>query len=323
MGKVRYRLNPETLRYDTISPSLRRRLLSFAPKGLLVAGATLGAVLLLSEAIDTPSERALKAENEQLQQQYSIISRRIDEMDDALLEIRNRDNNIYRIIFEAEPMPDEMSRAGAGGGNRYRHLEGTASSELVIETTRKLDALAGRCYVESKSLEAVAQLAAHKRQFLASVPSISPIADRDFKRFASGFGYRVHPIYKTRKMHTGVDLSATTGTPVFATGSGRVTHAGPSAGGYGIMVELDHGFGYKSLYAHLSKTALKKGQKVRRGQEVGQVGNTGRSVAPHLHYEVRYNNQPVDPVNYYFNDLTPDEYDYIVELSQYPTQSFD
>jgi murein DD-endopeptidase MepM/ murein hydrolase activator NlpD len=323
MSKTKYRFNPETLQYDLIRQSTKSRIVKFIPKAIVIMLMTSALIIFLSDYIETPHERALRIENEQLLLQYNIMNRRIEEMNKALSEIQKRDNNIYRMIFEAEPIPDDMRKAGFGGVNRYKHLESMTNSKLVIETARRLDELYNQYDFQSKSLDAVTELAIYKKEFLESVPSISPISDKEFKRFASGFGYRLHPIYKTRLMHTGVDLTAPTGTPVYVSGKGKVIKAGPSTEGYGKVVIVDHGFGYSSLYAHLHEIKVKKGQTLKRGDLIGTIGSTGRSVAPHLHYEVRYHDKPVDPVNYYFNDLTPEEYDRIIELSQRPTQSFD
>lgn len=319
----KYSFNPDTLKYDKIEHSVKNRIIRFLVRLSVSVLIATTIIIFLSDFIETPHERRLRLENEQLLLQYNIMNRRIDEMSKALVEIQKRDNNIYRMIFEAEPIPDDMRKAGFGGINRYKHLETMSNSSLVIETARRLDELYHRYDFQSKSLDAITDLALYKKEFLEAVPSISPISDKDFKRFASGFGYRLHPIYKTRLMHTGVDLTAPTGTPVYVTGNGSVIKAGTSSEGYGSVVIVEHGFGYSTLYAHLNEIKVKKGQKLTRGDLIGTVGSTGRSVAPHLHYEVRYQDKPVNPVNYYFNDLTPEEYDRIIELSQRPLQSFD
>ncbi|MGI6477950.1 MAG: M23 family metallopeptidase [Salinivirgaceae bacterium] len=323
MSVSKYRFNPDTLQYDKVERSVKRRIIAFIPKALVIVLITATLIFVLSDFIETPHERLLRVENEQLLLQYNIMNKRIDEMNNALTEIQKRDNNIYRMIFEAEPVPEDIRKGGFGGVNRYKHLESMSNSKLVIETARKLDELYNQYYFQSKSLDEVIELALYKKEFLESVPSISPISDKEFKRFASGFGYRLHPIYKTRLMHTGIDLTAPTGTPVYVTGKGTVIKAGSTSEGYGKVVIVDHGFGYSTLYAHLHEIDVKKGQKLTRGDLIGTVGSTGRSVAPHLHYEVRFYDKPIDPVNYYFNDLTPEEYDRIIELSQRPVQSFD
>lgn len=321
MQKNKYRFNPQTLRYDEVTRSFKDRLVHFLPKGIAVALMTVLLIFLLSDKIESPREKTLRDENEQLLLQYELMNKKVGEMDLALEELKKRDNNIYSIIFETEPIPDTLY--GVGGVNRYKRLENLKNATIVIETSKRIDELTIRYYNVSKSLDMITEQAIYKKDFLASVPSISPLSDRNFKRFASGFGFRLHPIYKTRKMHTGIDLTAPTGTSVYATGKGVVTKVGSSTGGFGNVVMVDHGYGYTTIYAHLSQFSVKENQKLNRGDIVGTVGSTGRSVAPHLHYEVRYYDKPVNPINYYFNDLTPEEYDRIVEISQRPTQSLD
>jgi murein DD-endopeptidase MepM/ murein hydrolase activator NlpD len=244
-------------------------------------------------------------------------------MDLTMDQIKERDDNIYRLIFGAEPIPESYREAGFGGVNRYKELEGYNESELVIKTAEKIDKLLKQLDVQWKSYEEVILLAEEKEDFLASIPAISPVADKDLTRFASGYGYRIHPIYRTKKMHTGIDLTAPIGTEVYATGNGKVTGAGYTLGGFGLRVIIDHGFGYKTLYAHLSSVSVKEGKEVKRGELIGTIGSTGRSTAPHLHYEVRKNNQTENPVNYYSNDLTPEQYEEILTVSSRMNMSFD
>ncbi|HON18923.1 MAG TPA: M23 family metallopeptidase [Salinivirgaceae bacterium] len=323
MSRIKYRFNPETLRYEQVNVKVKDRIISFIPKALGIMVVSFAIFFWLSQIIETPHERSLRIENEQLMTQFRILSGRLTEMTKALEEIKKRDDQIYRMIFEAEPIPEEMYHGGLGGVNRYKHLESMPNSALVIETAKRIDELMNQYYVLSKSLDAVAELAAYKKDFLESIPSISPLSDKNLTRFASGFGYRLHPIYKTRRMHTGIDLTAPEGTPAYATGKGKVIFAGNSTEGYGKVVIIDHGYDYSTVYAHLAEIKVKKDQKIQRGDIVGLVGSTGRSIAPHLHYEVRYMDKPVNPVNYYFNDVSPEEYERIVELSSRPTQSLD
>mgnify|MGYP006276336219 CR=1 FL=1 len=319
MPKSRYRFNPETLHYEKIELTLKERIIRSLPRVFAVMIITTFIIFLLSDFIDTPQELQLKRENEQLRFHYEMLNKRMNEAEQALADIQRRDENIYRIIFEAEPLADEYRQPGVGGINKYKNID----LELIAETSERLDMLSRSMVSQSMSYDDIVKLAKSKKRFFKSVPAISPISDRNFKRFASGFGYRIHPIYKTRKMHTGIDLSAPRGTQVYSTGDGKVVKAGKSSGGYGKVIIIDHGFGYKSLYAHLSSIDVKKGQEVKRGEFIATVGNSGRSIAPHLHYEVRYNDKPVDPVNYYFNDLTPEEYEQMLIISSRPNQSFD
>ena len=323
MPKNKYKFNPGSLNYDKVELSLKKKFYRFLTSLSAVIVVSLMLNFLLSYFIDFPQERVLKRELNKMTTQYEIINQRLDEVNNWLNEVQEKDDNIYRVVFEAEPVSDAKRKAGFGGINRYANLEGFTNSELIIETTKQLDKIKKRMYVQSKSYDEVLELAKNKELMWSSIPAIQPCADKDVTRFASGFGYRIHPIYKTRMMHSGVDLTAPTGTIVYSTGDGTIIRAGYSGGGYGKHIIVDHGFGYKTVYAHLSKVDVKRGQKIKRGDNIGEVGNTGRSTAPHLHYEVRYKNKPVNPVNFYFNDMTPEEYDRMIEVSSRSNQSFD
>jgi len=276
-----------------------------------------------SKFIDSPKEKLLKKENSQLKSQYELLDKRMDQVTSVMNDIQRRDDEIYRIIFEAEPIAKEIREAGFGGVNRYKKLEGSKNSQLIIESAEKLDQITKQLYIQSKSFDEVHDMAVRKEEMLASIPAIQPVSNKDLKRMASGYGMRVHPIYKRRKMHSGMDFSAVKGTEIYATGQGKVVHVEKSRRGYGNHVIIDHGYGYKTLYAHMSKFNVRRGQEVKRGQVIGFVGNTGTSVAPHLHYEVIKNGQKVNPINFYFNDLSPEEYEQMIEFASQPTQSFD
>ena len=252
-----------------------------------------------------------------------IIDKNIKQVEIVLDEIQDRDDNIYRVIFEADPIPTSIRKQGFGGVNRYEKLLGLSNSELMINTSKKIDQLTKQLYLQSKSFDEVIDLAKNKSNMLASIPAIQPVANKDLKRMASGYGYRIHPIYKTRKMHYGMDFSAKTGTEIYSTGDGVVSKVKRSKRGYGNYVKINHGFGYETLYAHMSKYIVKKGQKVKRGEVIGFVGNSGISTAPHLHYEVRKDNKKINPVNFYYNDLSPEEYEKMLEISLQSNQSLD
>jgi murein DD-endopeptidase MepM/ murein hydrolase activator NlpD len=323
MAKIRYKYNPSTLNYEKIQLTFKDRLkkgLTYLLVGLFFAGII---IAIAYTFIDSPKELMLKRENAQLRQQFSLLNKDIERLDRVLSDIEKRDDNIYRVVFEAEPISENVRRAGVGGVNRYANLEGFSNSELVINTTRKLDNVAKRMYIQSKSFDEVIDMARNKEEMLASIPAIQPVSNQDLKRLASGYGYRIDPIYKVNKMHWGMDFSAPTGTDIFATGDGRVQSVVNSRSGYGRHVVIDHGYGYQTLYAHMSKTDVKRGQKVKRGDVIGQVGNTGKSSGPHLHYEVIKDGKKINPANFYFNDLTPEEYDLMIELSSHANQSFD
>jgi len=322
MGKTNYRFNPDTLSFDKIErniKSLVRKMLGYLSTGL-VSGMIFFFVFI--QFFDPPQTKRLKRQNEQLLSQYNLMNKDFEKITKVLEDIQNRDDNIYRVIFEAEPIPSSVRMAGFGGANRYSKLEDMDNSELIISTTRKLDILSKQVFVQAKSYDEVAKMALNKEKMIASMPSIMPVSNKDLKRTASGWGMRIHPIYKIPRFHYGMDFTAATGTDVFATGIGVVKSASRETG-YGNAVIIDHGFGIETLYGHMSKINVKVGQKVNRGDVIGFVGSTGTSTAPHLHYEVSKNGVKVNPQNYYFQDLTPLEYEKMIAISSNMGQSFD
>jgi murein DD-endopeptidase MepM/ murein hydrolase activator NlpD len=323
MSELKYRFNPDTLNFERIrltAGQRTKRLLLMLTPGLLVG---LVGIILVYQFVDSPKEAAFRRENQQLLVQYELLNKKLSELEHVLGDVRRRDDNIYRVIFEADPLPETMRQAGSGGVNRYKDLEQLASSAMVIDTRKRLDRITRQLVVQSRSLDEVASLALRKQEMLASIPSIQPIPNKDLTMTAGGFGWRIHPIHKISKFHAGMDFTAKPGTPIYATGDGKVTAAEYASNGYGNHVVIDHGFDYETLYAHLSKFEVKKGQKVKRGDVIGLVGNSGLSSGPHLHYEVRKGKEPVDPVNFFFNDLTPAEYALMIEISRNAGQSLD
>jgi len=323
VSRTKYRFNTKTLSYEKIELGWKQRI--FRASTFLIASVFMGFVIYVGAAklIDSPKEKLLKKENSQLKSQYQLLDSRMNQVTRVLEDIQRRDDEIYRVIFEAEPIAKEIREAGFGGVNRYKVLEGYKNSDLIVESSKKLDQITKQLYIQSKSYDEVYSLANKKEKMLASIPAIQPVANKNLKRMASGYGMRMHPIYKRRKMHTGMDFSAESGTEIYATGNGKVVHVERSRRGYGNHVIIDHGYGFETLYAHMSKFDVRRGQEVRRGEVIGYVGNTGTSVAPHLHYEVHKNGEKVNPINYYFNDLSPEEYEKMIEVSSQPTQSFD
>ncbi|MBK8228842.1 MAG: peptidoglycan DD-metalloendopeptidase family protein [Flavobacteriales bacterium] len=323
MPEHKYRFNPKTLNFERIRLTAWQKTKRVTL--LLLPGLAVGllGIFLVYQFIDSPKEAVLRRENKQLLVQYELLNKQIGELERVLADVRRRDDNMYRVILEADPLPESIRQAGVGGINRYRDLSGYANSDLVIETTKRLDLLARQIVVQSKSLDEVGALVLRKQEMLASIPAVQPIANDDLTQTASGFGWRMHPIHKIMKFHAGMDFTAKTGTPIHATGDGVVVYAEYGTNGYGMHLIVDHGFDYQTLYAHLSKLEVRKGQRVKRGDVVGLVGNTGLSVGPHLHYEVHKGGQPMDPANYYFNDLTPEEYARMVELSRNAAQALD
>ena len=323
MAKVKYYYDSETLSYRKIEQSkgtISKIVVLITLSTLLVM---LSGFIVLSQFLKTPNQLAQERELENLKFNYELLNKRLDESSSVLSQLQQRDNNIYRAYFEANPIPEEQRKAGFGGVNRYRYLDGYDNTKLIKTAAKKLDILSKQLVVQSKSLDEIVVLAKNKKEMLASIPAIQPVANKDLKRMASGYGYRIHPIYKTRKFHWGMDFSAPRGTPVYATGNGKIEKVKRSRRGYGNQVKINHGFGYKTFYAHLEKYTVRKGQKVKRGDLIGYVGTSGISTAPHLHYEVIKGNRKLNPVYFYFSDLTPEEYDRMLEMASQENQSLD
>ncbi|MBK8806095.1 MAG: peptidoglycan DD-metalloendopeptidase family protein [Bacteroidales bacterium] len=322
MAKGKFVFNPETLNFEKIEFSFKRFIYK-AFTHIISSGVTAVVLMFVYLSIfPSPTEKKLREENKELKYNYEVINGKMDQFENILKDIQDRDDNIYRMIFEAEPIPSSVRKAGFGGVNKYAELEEKGNLELVIETGKQLDIILKQLYIQSKSFDQVIDLAKNKEQMLKSIPAIQPISDKELMRFSSGFGYRIHPIYKTMKFHEGVDLTAKVGTKIYATGDGVIKVA-QFGRGYGKLVTIDHGYSYESLYGHMSQILVREGQTVKRGDVIGLVGNTGTSSGPHLHYEVRKNGQPINPINFYLNDLTPEEFDEMIEISSRPTQSFD
>ena len=323
MAKIKYYYDTKTLSYKRIQLSklekTKRYLLFFSSSLFL----SLAILLVFFQFFDSPKENKLKNEIKNLSTQYKVIDESMQQIEIVLDDIQQRDDNIYRTIFEADPIPKSIRKQGFGGVNRYKKFAGYSNSDIIINTTTKIDQLTKQLYLQSKSFDDIINLAKDKSKMLASIPAIQPVSNKQLSRMASGYGYRIHPIYKTRKMHAGMDFSAKTGTEIYATGDGVISKVRRSKRGYGNHVKINHGFGYETLYAHMSKYIVRKGQKVKRGEIIGYVGNTGTSVAPHLHYEVHKDKRKINPVNFYYNDLNPEEYEKMIEISLQSNQSFD
>ena len=323
MARTKYRYNPENLQFEQVKSSPLKKilkLLGFAFAALMCAFII---VVIAFNYIDSPKQKLLKKEIKQLELQYELLSKRIEQATAVLYDLQDRDENIYRIIFEADPIPLEVRKAGFGGVKKYDELEGLSNADFIIETSMKVDQLAKQLYIQSKSYDEIFAMVKNKEKMLAGIPAIQPIANSDLQRVASGFGYRIHPIYKTKKFHMGMDFTAPTGTEIYATGDGKVQELEWSLKGYGNHVVIDHGYGYQTLYAHMYRIAVRKGQIIKRGQVIGYIGNTGTSIGPHLHYEVIKDGNRVDPINFYFNDLSPEEYVKVIEHSSRHNQSLD
>jgi septal ring factor EnvC (AmiA/AmiB activator) len=323
MAKHSYKFNPESLSYTKVTRSPReifKRFLTYFLASVMLAVLYF---LVFSIFFDSPKEKGLKRQISELKVNYQIVNDELNRIEKILTDLQERDDNIYRTIFEAEPINSSVRSAGSGGSKTYRDLEKIENSELVIDVKSRLDKIMKKIYIQSTSYDEIIDLAKNKESMLSAIPAIQPISNRDLKRTASGWGYRIHPIYKIRKFHYGMDFTAPNGTEIYATGDGKVIEIESSKRGYGNKIVIDHGFGYKTLYAHMTQFNAKVGQQVKRGDVIGYVGNTGLSTAPHLHYEVMLNNKKVNPVNYYFNDLTAREYEQMIEISLSSGQSFD
>ena len=326
MVKKKYKFNPDTLNYERIGFSIKEKVTKILAYFSSSIAFSLILVVVVIYFYETPRTKELVRENQELLSQYELLLKDLEKVENVLTDLQQRDDNIYRVIFETDPIPSSIRKAGFGGTNKYSHLESLSNSALVISTSRKLDIIAKAAYIQSKSFDEVMQIALNKEDMLASIPAIQPLTNRDLKRTASGWGYRIHPIYKVRKMHWGMDFTAPVGTPIFATGNGIIAETAgskSSKSGLGLSITIDHGYGYETVYGHLNGFNVKQGQQVKRGDLIGYVGNSGMSTAPHLHYEVHKDGQRVNPAFYYFKDLSPEEYDRMIAISSNIGQTLD
>ena len=314
MAKKKYKINPETLAMEQVEHGFRYWV---RQTGIyILAGIVIGILFLylFLTFFPSPREKQLLRERASLESQLEVLNNQVDQMQVVMTDLQQRDDNLYRVLFGAEPIPLSVRQGAQRKIDYYEQLAQMTNSELAADLALKVDLLEKEIYVQAKSYDEVAQMAKEQEIRMENIPAIQPVMNKDLKRVASGYGMRIDPVYHVRKFHQGMDFTAPTGTEVFATGNAKVEFAGWKQG-YGNTVILDHGYGYKTLYAHLYKTLVRKGQKVRRSDIIALVGNTGKSTGPHLHYEVRLNNKPVDPRNYYFYDLSPEEYDQMIQLS--------
>ena len=313
-AKKKYKINPETLAMEQVESGLGYWL---RQTGIyILSGIVLGVVFLYLFLVFFPSprEKQLLREKEALQSQMETLNRQVDQMQIVMTDLQQRDDNLYRVLFGAEPIPLSIRQGTQRKISYYEEIAQMTNSQLSADLSLKVDVLEKELYVQAKSYDEVLELAKTQEIRMENIPAIQPVLNKDLKRVASGYGVRIDPVYHVRKFHQGMDFTAPTGTEVFATGNAKVSFVGWKQG-YGNTVILDHGFGYQTLYAHLFKALVRKGQKVRRSDIIALVGNTGKSTGPHLHYEGRLHGKPVDPRNYYFYDLSPEEYDQMIQLS--------
>lgn len=323
MARIKYYYDTETCKYERVRTRKSDIVLNALGFLSLTVMMAVGLLILYDNYFDSPKELILRNEVRELEFYYDKLNKDIEQISHILDNIEQRDDNIYRVVLGAEPIEKSVRDAGIGGADRYADIrkKSIGHSDLVIALHEKVDRVRRKLYIESKSQDEVVQLAEKKEKLYASIPAIQPVANKQLIALASGFGLRIHPVYKVKKMHNGIDFAASIGTPIYATADGTVSKVEVRFSGYGKLIEIDHGFGYRTRYAHMHDFTVKNGQQVKRGDLIGYVGNTGLSTAPHLHYEVLINDQRVDPVHYFFNDLTAAEYEKILELASAENQS--
>jgi murein DD-endopeptidase MepM/ murein hydrolase activator NlpD len=323
MSYTRYRLDPKTLTFEKQELHLGKKM----RKAIYYGVVTLVLAVVISGFIisnyETPRMKSLKKENHELRAQYNNLDDKLQTIEQALAQIQKRDDNIYRVMLNSEPIPTSVRKAGFGGASKYTEFEVFRDAEHIVNTARKVDILSKQAYIQAKSYEEVLGLALTREKELASTPAIIPIANHDLNFTSSGWGMRIHPVYKVLRFHYGIDFVAPTGTPVYASADGTVSTVKTLSDGHGRHIIIDHGFGFETLYAHLHRFNVSEGQKVKRGQLIGYVGSTGLSTAPHLHYEVHRNGKAVNPINYFFKDLPHEDYQQILAVSSNVKQSLD
>ena len=329
MSKTKYYFDKDNLEFIPIkSTNLNKlyNLLLFLISSIIFGG-FITVLLLNTEFIDTPQELVQSREIKNYELQLKVLNKKLEQVESTLANVEKRDNNLYRVYFEASPIPEAQRKMGFGGINRYDYLNGYENSDLIIGTTERIDILTKELVIQSKSLDEIELLAKNKESLLSSIPTIQPISNSNLKRMASGFGWRTDPFTKKRKRHWGMDFSAERGSPIYATGDGKISRADNGAAGFGNHIRIDHGFGYISIYAHLDlvqeKFSVRKGDKVKRGDIIGYVGSSGRSVAPHLHYEITKDGEKLNPINFYYGSLSPGEFEILITQASQENQSLD
>ncbi len=323
MAKQQFKYNPKTLSYEEVKVSFGRKvfrvILWLAPNVVVAVLLT----FLFTRQIDRPDVQGLREDNARMARELKIVSKDAELIEKALEDLYGRDEQMYRKALHAKEYPEEFRMMGIGGSDRYAHLSDLPNSELLQATKKKLDAIEGKIYAQSLSFDELAKLAKKQDKLLACIPAIQPVRNTDLKRRIGGFGWRIDPIYRTRMMHSGLDFTADRGTEVYATGDGVVEVVESKRWGYGKSIVINHGFGYKTLYAHLSKFEVKQGQKIKRGELIGLIGSTGKSTGPHLHYEVIKDGVKVNPVGYFHGDLTPEQYEQMLEMDENSYEAMD
>ena len=323
MKKIKYYYNTHTLRYEKLETTLRVKLLRVF--GFIAAAFVTAAIisLLAFRFIGSPNEKLLRAENERMKDRYRELTKETKKIEQQMKELEDRDNEVYRSIFEATPIPDSARLKDLEKEKQIAKVEGMEQNDLINSIVTTLNNMSSRIKVQQASYKDLQGMAKDKEKILAATPAIQPVSNADLKRIASGFGYRIDPVYKTVKLHPGLDFAAPAGTPIYATANGTVEFAGNRGDGYGNNVIINHGYGYKTLFGHMFKIKARTGQRVTRGEVIGWVGSTGKSTGPHCHYEVIKNGNKIDPIYFFYNDLTPEQFDRLLKLAAASNQSFD
>jgi murein DD-endopeptidase MepM/ murein hydrolase activator NlpD len=323
MRKVKYFYNTNTLRYEKLETPLRVRLLRILG---FMATSIVTALVIVSIAfqyIDSPREKLMRQQYESTRERLAVLNRHVKKLDQQMKDLEKRDNDVYRAIFEANPIPDSARAKAMEMQKEISLVQGMDEHDLAGSISQTINSLSRRMAFQDKSFMELQGFIKNKQVLLASTPAIQPVSNKDLNRIASGFGYRIDPVYKTVKMHAGLDFAAPQGTPIYATANGVVSTAGNTGNGYGNHVLINHGYGYETLYGHMYRVKARIGQRVKRGQIIGYVGSTGKSTGPHCHYEVHKNDRPLDPVYFFYNDLTPEQFDRLLKMAAASNQSFD
>jgi len=322
MAKKKFHFNPETLSYEQIEHTITHFLKQVMIHAL--SGVSLGAVFffIFVSTVQSPEEKQLTEEKRNMQAQYKVLERQFEDMQTVMTDMQQRDDNMYRVVFQADPIPLSVRKGTSANSQYYQQLLDMTNSEVVVSTTKKLNELRKELYIQSKSFDDLVVMAKNKDAMLLCLPAIQPVMNKNLKYMASGYGWRIDPVYHTRRFHAGMDFTAPTGTNIYATANGSVMSAGWKQG-YGNCVEINHGFGYVTLYGHMSAIKVRMGQPVKRGDVIGLVGSTGKSTGPHLHYEVHLRGEIMNPANYYYLDLSPADYDRMIQMSNNSGQMFD
>jgi len=323
MKKIKYYYNTQTLRYEKLETPLRVKLLRAF--GFIAAALVTAALIsfFAFQFVGSPNEKILRVQNERLKDGYKQLGKELAQARQQMKELEKRDNEVYRTIFEANPLPDSIRAKAKEKEEQVARIESMKDYELYQSLLASIRDLKNRISAQKTSYVEINDRIKDKEKIIAATPAIQPVSNKDLERIASGFGYRIDPIYKTIKLHAGLDFTAPQGTPIYATADGVVAKASFSDRGYGNHVVINHGYGYETLYGHMLRIKVRPGQPVKRGEVIGWVGSTGKSTGPHCHYEVHKNGQKIDPVYFFYNDLTPEQFDAMLKKAAASNQSLD